>query len=103
MAKIGKSDFVKAVAKNTGESQAKVQAILDGCIEELVKSTVGDGNEVQLNGLGIFKRKVNSAREGINPLTKENISIKESHTIGFKPSSGVKVVIEPKAKTKGKK
>lgn len=95
-----KDEFVSALAKKAGVTKKVVEDVLGG-ITEIVVSEVRDGGDtVAIPGLGTFKQKVNSAREGINPLNKEPMSIKESHTVAFRAVPSVKKVIEPKAKKK---
>lgn len=98
-----KYELVKAVAERVdGASQDVVNKVIDVLSEVIVKACVEDGDEVNLPALGKFKQKVNPAREGINPLTKKPMDVPESHTLTFKPTSSIKVVVAPK-KTGGKK
>ena len=89
-----KFELVREVAKQTGISQEVVNKVVDSMSEVIVKTVVDDGDEVNLPALGKFKQKVNPAREGINPLNKQKITIKESRTIAFRPTSAVKKIIE---------
>ena len=67
-------------------------------VAAVAKECVTNGGDVNLPALGKFRQKVNPARKGINPLTKQPLSIKETHTIRFTPTSSIKVIIEPKKK-----
>lgn len=98
-----KWDLVKAIAEKTGVSQKEVNLVVDALSEIVVTECRDNGDSVNLPSLGIFKQKVNSARLGRNPATGEALEIKESHTIVFKPSSALKLVIEPKPAKKSKK
>ena len=93
-----KYELVAAVAAETGLSQNDVNKVIDAMQPIIVKACIEDGDEVNLPQLGKFKRKVFAAREGINPLTKQPLSVPESHTVTFKPTSSIKKVIQPKAK-----
>lgn len=77
------SDLVKCVAAETGLSQADTKCTLDRALR-VIQREVGAGNEVTLNGVGKFCKKVRSARMGINPATKERVAIPESTTVAFK-------------------
>ena len=80
-----KSEFFEYVTNKTGESTAKTSrffnAFWDG-IEEQLKN----GDEVCLTGVGTFRVKKRSARKGINPQTKKQITIPAKKVIVFKPS-----------------
>lgn len=91
-----KQELVAAVAKETGLSQTEVNKVVDSISTVIATECVTNGGEVNLPLLGKFKQKVNKAREGFNPITKEKLQIKESHTLAFKPTSSLKVTIEPK-------
>lgn len=97
-----KFELVAAVAKETGLTQENVNKVVDSLSAVIVKECVTNGGDVNLPALGKFRQKVNPAREGINPLTKQPLSIKETRTIRFTPTSGIKVTIEPKTTAKKK-
>lgn len=95
-----KWDFVKLVAENTGMSQQDVNKVIDEAGRVIVEQCRDKGEDISIPTIGSFKQKVNAARKGRNPLTGEQIDIKGSRTIVFRPMPSVKVVEEPK---KGKK
>lgn len=94
-----KSEFVAAVAKEAGMSQRDTEKVIDALNPVIVKTCVEDGDEISLP-FGKFKQKVNPSKTGTNPLTQKPMNVPESHTLAFKASKTVKVVVEPK---KGKK
>lgn len=77
------SDFVKQTAARAGVSQSVAKATLDEAMK-LLRGTVKSGEEVVLNGVGKFSKKVRSARVGINPATKERVEIPQTNTVTFK-------------------
>lgn len=89
-----KFELVAEVAKEIGMTQYSVNKVVDSMSAVIVKECVTNGGEVNLPALGKFRQKVNPAREGINPLNKQKISIKETHTLKFTPSSSIKVTID---------
>ena len=89
-----KFELVAAVAKETGLTQDNVNKVVDSMSAIIVKECVANGGDVNLPALGKFRQKVNPARRGINPLTKASISIKETRTIRFTPTSSIKVTVE---------
>lgn len=91
-----KHELVAELAKETGITQTDVNKVIDALSPIIVRVCVEEGDEVNLPTLGKFKRKVNSARKGINPMTKEPLDIPESHSLKFTPTSTIKKVIAPK-------
>jgi len=98
-----KYELVAAVAKETGMTQTDVNKVIDAMCPVIVKACVDEGDEVNLPALGKFKQKINPARKGINPLTKQPMDVSESHTLKFTPTSTIKKVVEPKPAKKAKK
>lgn len=79
------SDFVKKVAAEAGVTQSTAKATLDAAML-IIKDAVKSKDEVVLNGVGKFCRKVRPARTGINPATKEKVEIPETVVAAFKMS-----------------
>lgn len=89
-----KFELVREVAKQSGHSQEVVNSVIDTMCAVVAETVVTNGEEVNFPALGKFKQKVNAARKGINPLNKKPISIPETHTLAFKPTSSLKVTVE---------
>lgn len=89
-----KYELVAAVSKKTGLTQNQVSEVINATCETIVETCVENGEEVNLPAFGKFRQKSNPAREGINPLTKEKIKIKETHTIKFSPAASIKKTID---------
>ena len=89
-----KYELVAAVSKKTGLTQNQVNEVINATCETIVETCVENGEEVNLPAFGKFRQKSNPAREGINPLTKEKIKIKETHTIKFSPAASIKKTID---------
>ena len=89
-----KYELVAAVSKKTGLTQNQVNEVISATCETIVETCVENGEEVNLPAFGKFRQKSNPAREGINPLTKEKIKIKETHTIKFSPTASIKKTID---------
>lgn len=84
-----KSDFISAVSKRAKVTQKETEAVLDAFCDQIVETTLEEGEEVSLP-IGKFRCKVNPAREGINPLTKQPMKVAESKTLAFKASKTLK-------------
>jgi len=86
---MNKTELVAAIAKNTEltkkDAEKALKAFIDVVGEELSK-----GEKVQLAGFGTFEVVERAAREGINPRTKEAISIPASKAPKFKPMKSLK-------------
>jgi DNA-binding protein HU-beta len=82
---MNKGDLIELVAEHTGESKAgaarMVEAVL-GCIIEGVQRET----KVSITGFGTFKKKQRKERIGINPVTKQPMTIRASTTVGFSAS-----------------
>lgn len=88
-----KFELVAEVAKKSGLTQTDVNKVIDAMCPVIVEACVENGDEVNLPSLGKFKRKVNPAHKGINPLTKKPLDVPESHTLKFTPTSTIKKVL----------
>lgn len=100
---MNKQELVEVMLKDkdagfTSKAQAEraLKSVL-GAIETGIKKE----GVVQLIGFGTFSVKTRAARKGRNPLTGEEIKIKASKSVGFKPGAGLKETAS-KAKVKKK-
>ena len=89
-----KKEFLKEIEETANKNGAEVTAkqtekVYDAVLENIRMKTIKDG-EVKLSDLGSFSIKKRAARQGRNPKTGETIKIKESMTVGFKPSKSFK-------------
>ncbi|MBX3100838.1 MAG: HU family DNA-binding protein [Salinibacterium sp.] len=91
---LNRTEFVAAVAAESGQSQAAVSTVVDALFAVLAKS-VGEGTKVAIPGWIAVERTHRAARTGRNPQTGESIQIKASN--GVKVSAGSKL----KAAAKG--
>jgi len=71
------------------ESKAKAERAVNSVIEAIKDGIKKDG-KVQLVGFGTFTVKKRKPRTGRNPQTGEQIKIKASKTVGFKPGKSMK-------------
>jgi len=80
-------DVARAVADKERISIQDANSII-GTILEVIRALL-QKEEVQLVGLGRFRRVTRAARTGRNPKTGEAISIPEKIMVRFKPSKGL--------------
>ena len=89
---MNKTDLVNAVAQagfSKKDADAAVTAVFDS-ITDALKS----GDKVQLVGFGTFAVRSRAAKEGLNPRTKEKISIPASKVPGFKAGKALKDAVK---------
>ncbi len=89
---MNKTDLVNAVAQagfSKKDADMAVSAVFDS-ITEALKS----GDKVQLVGFGTFAVRSRAAKEGLNPRTKEKISIPASNVPGFKAGKALKDAVK---------
>lgn len=79
---MNKQELAKAIADQTGQSQAAAVDMVNAFIE-IVQSTVASGDKVALVGFGVFEQTERSARTGRNPKTGEPIEIAASKAPKF--------------------
>ena len=92
-----KAEMIDQIAKEAGISKTQSKAAIDSFIGMCSKEVKG-GRSFRVSGLGTFSLKKNKARKGRNPQTGEVIKIKASKSMGFKPSSQIKALLNPKKK-----
>jgi len=84
-----KAELIDAVAKEAGLTKKDAEAAIDAAVENMKKAIKKEG-EFRYPGFGTFKIKKRKARLGVNPRTGEQIKVKASKSVGFKPAQGFK-------------
>lgn len=84
-----KGDLVNAVAKAAGLKKTAAGDAVDAIFENLARAIRKD-KRFQVPGFGTFTVRSRKARKGRNPQTGDEISIKASRTVGFKPAPDLK-------------
>jgi nucleoid DNA-binding protein len=74
MANINKDALIDYISTKTELSKRDIEAVLD-ILTEKITEEIRNGNKVTLTGFGTFRVSKRAAREGINPQTKERITI----------------------------
>lgn len=86
---MNKTDLIEKVAATVGLSKADAGRALDAVLEGIGEGLKKEG-KVALVGFGTFATKTRAARNGINPLTKQPISIPAKTVVSFKAGSKLK-------------
>ena len=88
-----KQTLIERAALEANMSKAEIGRALDAILDGITEGLKEDG-EVVLVGFGKFVVKKRSARDGINPSTKETIHIPAKSVPGFKAGSKLKDAIK---------
>lgn len=80
---MNKTELIAKVAEGAGLSKVDAKKALDATLEA-IGAAVKAGDKVALVGFGTFSVNERPARQGINPMTKETISIPAKKVVKFK-------------------
>ena len=80
---MNKTELIEKIAVGAELSKADAKKALEATIEA-IKNALVDGDKIQLIGFGTFSVSERPAREGINPATKEKITIAAKKVAKFK-------------------
>lgn len=84
-----KSDIVKALALTASVSETEARMVIDGFMDLIVETAKRDGKLV-INGFGSFEWRNRNERNGVD-FKGQSIRIPASQTLGFVPSSNLRV------------
>ena len=80
---MNKTELIEKIAVGAELSKADAKKALEATIEA-IKNALVEGDKIQLIGFGRFSVSERPAREGINPATKEKITIAAKKVAKFK-------------------
>jgi DNA-binding protein HU-beta len=86
---MNKGDLVDAVASQLGESRAAAARAVDAVLDAIGEGVKHD-EKVTISGFGTFRTRERKARTGVNPATREPMTIAASTTINFAPAQALK-------------
>jgi DNA-binding protein HU-beta len=89
---MNKTEFVEAIAKESGLSNADARKAVEAVITT-VEKTLKKGDEIALTGFGKFSVSKRAARTGRNPQTGEAVKIKASKAPKFTAGAGLKTAV----------
>ena len=89
--KVTKYDFIEAVYQSDAGYEKKViQDILDSLLQN-IKTSLSDGNTIELRGFGTFEPRLRRGREKArNPKTGEALSVTPHHVAVFRAGRELK-------------
>ena len=80
---MNKQQFIKAFAEKANFTQ-KDAGIAFEAIAATIAETLKAGEKIQIAGFGTYELKKRPARQGINPMTKQKVTIPASNAPVFK-------------------
>ncbi len=93
---INKEILVEMAANKVGQTKKEVEAVVDAVIDVITDALHRD-RKVTFAGFGTFKVTHRDAREGINPQTKERITIPAVNTPKFTAGKRLKEAVRSQA------
>ena len=82
-----KTDLIAQVAANTEMSKKSAELAVNAAFDALSKAMA---EKITISGFGTFEIRERAERQGINPRTREPITIAASKSIVFKPGKALK-------------
>jgi nucleoid DNA-binding protein len=89
---MNKTEFVEAIAKESGLTNADARKAVEAVITTVEKS-LKKGDDIALTGFGKFSVSKRAARTGRNPQTGEAVKIKASKAPKFTAGAGLKQAV----------
>jgi len=86
---MNKKQLIDALNKEWPMTKAKCEKFLNTLIST-IEEELADGNDVRLVGFGSFTVKEQAARKGVNPRTKEPMTIPAKKVPKFRPGKELK-------------
>lgn len=83
---MNKTELINAIAEDSGLTKADAKKALNATVS-VITEALKKGDKIALVGFGTFSVSEKSARTGINPRTKEQITIAAKKTAKFKAGS----------------
>ena len=84
---MNKTELVQAIADKTNLTKVQAKAALDATLMSIAGALKKEDDKVTLIGFGTFMVIKKDARQGINPATKEKITIPARKVVKFKPGT----------------
>lgn len=83
---MNKSELINAMAEKSGLSKADSKKALDAFVAA-ISEVLKEGDKVALVGFGTFSVAERGERTGVNPATKQTITIPAKKVVKFKAGS----------------
>ena len=90
---MNKTELAAAVAAKTELSKKEAEAAVNAVLASITDA-LAEGDKVALVGFGTFDVKTRAARTGLNPRTKEPVTIAASKVPTFKAGKALKDAVK---------
>ena len=90
---MNKAELIKAIAEESGLSKTDSKKALEAVVSSITKA-LKEGDKVALVGFGTFQVSERSERTGINPSTKQTITIPAKKVAKFKAGAELSAAVE---------
>lgn len=87
---MNKTELSSAVVKQANLTQAQAKAAVEATLDAIA-TALKEGDKVALLGFGTFSVNERPERQGINPSTKEKITIAAKKVVKFKAGSALEL------------
>ncbi|MFB3060169.1 MAG: integration host factor subunit alpha [Candidatus Binatia bacterium] len=87
-----KADIIARIYEKVGFSKKEATDVVEATFE-IIKGHLEKGEKVKISGFGNFVINTKSPRNGRNPQTRDEITIKGRKVLTFKPSQILKKTI----------
>lgn len=90
---MNKAELIKKMANDAAISKTEASNALDAFINGVSKSLNQKEGKITITGFGSFSKRRRKARIGRNPRSGEEVKIKATNVVKFKPSKKLKDAI----------
>jgi DNA-binding protein HU-beta len=87
-----KTDFIARVAEESGVSKKVARQVIETALDVIAGSLAQD-EKVVLSGFGTFEMRQRRERRGVNPQTRQTMTIPASTSPGFSASNNLKETV----------
>ena len=94
-----KAELINAIAEKGGLTKKDAEKALNA-VTASITDALAHGDKVQIVGFGTFEVRERSAKEAINPRTKEKIKVPAKKAPAFKAGKALKDAVDTKGKKK---
>ncbi len=88
-----KAELINAVAEKSELTKKDAEKAINAVVES-VTDALASGDKVQIVGFGTFEVRERSAKEAINPRTKEKIQVPAKKAPAFKAGKALKDAVD---------
>ena len=88
-----KAEIIEAICDKVGGFSKREAAAIVEAVFESMKETLAAGYKIKITGFGNFTVRDKSERWGLNPRTRERITLPPRRVVRFKPSPRLKARI----------